>query len=392
MPFPGQVNVVPGVGVAGDFASTNPRASVVGVPGGFVAGVNGVSVGAFAWADPTNKFLSNNGIGAPTGFIGRAQNALITPFLAEASQIIPQGLTNVTVYSAGEFWVLNSGTTTSAINNKAYASNSTGLVSFAATGNPPAGATSTASSIALNNTSAGTLVLLAATGYVVPYTGAGGGGLLNATVTGGSIGPGMVLSGTGLDPATTVVKQLTGTTGSTGTYQVNVSQTAGSSGTPITLTAPNWSTLTIATTITGAFLPGQTLTGTNVATGSTIYQQITGATPSTNGATFSVFSAVAQTAAASTSITASGGTLTVGGTLTGTYAVGDLLTGSGVNAGTSITALGTGTGGAGTYYLNQGQTLASQAINANSATETKWYALSVGAPGEMVKMSSWPLG
>jgi hypothetical protein len=378
--------------VAGDFASTNIRASVINGPGAFVAAAAGIVIGAFGWADASNRFVSNAGIGAPTGFAGRHPGAaLITQFLADNTQIIPQGL-GVTLYSEGEFWVLNSGSSASAINNKAYANNSTGLVTFAATGTPPAGATSTASSIALNNTTAGHLDLLAATGYVVPYTGAGGGGLLNVTVTGGSIGPGMVLSGTNLDPATTVVKQLTGSTGSTGTYQVNISQTVGSSGTPITLTAPNWSTLTIATTITGAFLPGQTLTGTGVAAGSTIYQQLTGATPSTNGATFSVFSAIAQTAATSTSITASGGTLTVGGTLTGTFAVGDLLTGSGVNAGTSIIALGTGTGGAGTYYLNQGQTLSSQAINANSGTETKWYALSVGQPGELVKMSSWPLG
>jgi len=97
-------------------------------------------------------------------------------------------------------------------------------------------------------------------------------------------------------------------------------------------------------------------------------------------------------AASATSITGTGGVLTIGGTVTGTYAVGDLVTGAGINAGTYITALGTGTGGAGTYYLNQSQTITSQAINANAATETKFYALSVGQPGELVKMSSWPLG
>jgi hypothetical protein len=53
-------------------------------------------------------------------------------------------------------------------------------------------------------------------------------------------------------------------------------------------------------------------------------------------------------------ITASWGVLTVGGTLTGTFGVNGLLSGSGVVANTYITALGTGLGGAGTYIVNNG--------------------------------------
>jgi hypothetical protein len=64
----------------------------------------------------------------------------------------------------------------------------------------------------------------------------------------------------------------------------------------------------------------------------------------------------------STASSISGTTLTVGGTVTGTFAVGQYLTASGITAGTYITALGTGTGGAGTYTVNNSQTIASTTI------------------------------
>jgi hypothetical protein len=56
-------------------------------------------------------------------------------------------------------------------------------------------------------------------------------------------------------------------------------------------------------------------------------------------------------------------TLTVGGTITGTFAVGQMISGPNVTAGTYITALGTGTGGAGTYTVSTSQTAASGQIN-----------------------------
>jgi hypothetical protein len=73
-------------------------------------------------------------------------------------------------------------------------------------------------------------------------------------------------------------------------------------------------------------------------------------------------------ASTSTAASISGTTLTVGGTLTGDpWAVGmtvETTTGSGVTAGTVITALGTGTGGAGTYTVNNSQTVASTGMRA----------------------------
>ena len=52
--FQKQVNLTPAPAVAGDFASTNPRASVPAGPGGLVAGLTGVIVGQFAWVDPAD--------------------------------------------------------------------------------------------------------------------------------------------------------------------------------------------------------------------------------------------------------------------------------------------------------------------------------------------------
>jgi hypothetical protein len=54
--------------------------------------------------------------------------------------------------------------------------------------------------------------------------------------------------------------------------------------------------------------------------------------------------------------------MTVTAVGSGTIAVGQLITGTGVTAGTTITALGTGTGGAGTYTVSTSQTTASTTI------------------------------
>jgi hypothetical protein len=61
--------------------------------------------------------------------------------------------------------------------------------------------------------------------------------------------------------------------------------------------------------------------------------------------------------ASSTSSTIAGTTLTIGGTVTGTYVVGMTITGFGISSGTKIIALGSGTGGAGTYVINNSQTV-----------------------------------
>lgn len=73
------------------------------------------------------------------------------------------------------------------------------------------------------------------------------------------------------------------------------------------------------------------------------------------------------TTATATACTIAATTLTVGGTITGTWAVGQVLSGASVTAKTTITALGTGTGGAGTYIVDTSQTVAvAEAVSAYS--------------------------
>ena len=91
----------------------------------------------------------------------------------------------------------------------------------------------------------------------------------------------------------------------------------------------------------------------------------------------------------STTITGTYGTLTVGGTVVNGFGVGQTISGSGVTTGTTITQHLTGTaGGAGTYVVSPSQTASSTAITSQSAVETKWYARSAGAVGELIKISN----
>lgn len=76
----------------------------------------------------------------------------------------------------------------------------------------------------------------------------------------------------------------------------------------------------------------------------------------------------------------SGTTMTVTAMTSGAFAVGQTLTGTGVTGGTTITALGTGNGGTGTYTVSASQTVASTAISgANTASLPECITYSKGA-------------
>lgn len=306
---PSQIQVVPAPGVEGDFCDSNPRVSVLAGPGGLVAGPLGLTIGRFAWfqgapldVDGTPQVVNNFGIGAPTGFVHREQQGLITLYLASSGMLEPLGF-GATLFSAGSFWVRNAGATQALLNQKAYANLQTGQISFAATGTPTTGGS--------------------ATGSIAAGTGSGTGSIAGnvLTITGGVSGtfnPGGTISGTGVATGTQIVAQLTGTAGGVGTYSLNIGE--------------------------------QTVTSTTISE------------------THGVFTA------------ASG--------LTGVFAIGDLLTGSGISVPTHITALGTGVGGLGTYIVDVNTVVGSTVISAASTVETKWVAASEGLPGELVKMTS----
>ncbi len=107
-------------------------------------------------------------------------------------------------------------------------------------------------------------------------------------------------------------------------------------------------------------------------------------------ASFSAAAALIQTAFsfADASVTGSisGTTLTVTAVASGTLAVGQVISGTGITAGTKITALGTGTGGTGTYTVSVSQTASSTAVTAGAMTVTYdsvsgAFVFTMGTPG-----------
>lgn len=147
-------------------------------------------------------------------------------------------------------------------------------------------------------------------------------------------------------------------------------------------------TLTVTVVGSGTVVPGATISGTGILTGTKIVSQLTG----TAGGVGTYLVSVGDQAAASTTVSGTYGILTIG-TATGTFAVGDILTGTNVVAGTAITANITGSGGTGgTMVVTNNTVVGSTTITASFAVETKWYAMSSGQAGELVKISDHPLG
>lgn len=198
--FQASVNVNQAPGVAGDFASANPRSSVVAPAGGFVTHAEGVTVGRFAWIGADGKTIRNSGQGKPAGFIHREQQALITAYLGESSNVIPGGQP-VTVMRTGDY-LASVAVATAERGEKAFAAFVGGTMQPAAAGATIAGASATAS--------------IAATVMTVSAVGSG------------ALAVGDKVSGANVSADTYIVNQLTGTAGSTGTYTVSVSQTAAS--------------------------------------------------------------------------------------------------------------------------------------------------------------------
>lgn len=140
--FQRTVNLQQAAAVAGDFASANPRGSVVSHEGTLVAGALGVTVARFAWATSAG-LVSNAGTGVPTGFVHRRQGAaLIVNYLAETSNLIPTGF-EVTLMRDGDYWVTPTATVT--VGQKVFANFADGTIQSAAAGSTIAGFSGTAS-------------------------------------------------------------------------------------------------------------------------------------------------------------------------------------------------------------------------------------------------------
>lgn len=399
MGFAHTVNTQGAPAVRGDFADHNSaRTTVDAGPGAFVVGADGVNVGSFVWADADNRAVNNFGTGPVTGVIHRDQQAIITTYLEDATLRMYPGY-QATVFNGGSFWMLNEGSTTAVVGNKAYANFNDGSVSFNVTGTPPTSGSATGATVAK--------IVSASTGGALPTTNTSTGSISGTTLTVTAVGSGSVLgagqtisggnSSTGvIVPNTTIIAQVSGTAGGIGMYTVNVSQSITStaismSGGGLTLTGGNTS---------GIFAIGQTISGTNIPAGTTI----TGYGTATAGGagTYTVSNPAVTAATASTITAANAMFLTVDGSSTGTWALHDLLVGAGIPTSGTLSYISathaenanvTGVGGAGTYLVTGFYTAVSaETITVNSGVETKWIAQSVGAPGELVKMSSFLLG
>lgn len=125
--------------------------------------------------------------------------------------------------------------------------------------------------------------------------------------------------------------------------------------------------LTVTAIASGVPIPGAVLTGGAIPANVTILSQLTG--PAGGTGTYQVSQPVNQT---STTITATSaqGILTVSAVASGVLANGQVLSGSGVTAGTAITGLLTGAGSTGTYIVSPSQTASSTAITAGAAQVT----------------------
>ena len=281
MGFQKQVNLTPAPAVAGDFASSNPRATVLAGPGGLVAGALGVTVGKFAWVDDDGVTVQSFGTAtkAPQGFVHREQQALIQQYLAESGMNIPQGFP-VVLHNAGDFWAKLAGDNAATIGAAIYADYSNGDVCAVAA---PAGASVTAS--------------IGAT-----FTATGTGTSLVVTSVTGRISIGDKIAGTGVTAGTTIAAQVSGTAGGAGTYTTSAATTAAAA----TVTAFG-TVLNVTAVGSGVLEVGDAVSGTGIPSGAVVASQVSG---TAGGVGIYTLDTAATAYAASTTVTAVGGVLT----------------------------------------------------------------------------------
>lgn len=114
--------------------------------------------------------------------------------------------------------------------------------------------------------------------------------------------------------------------------------------------------LTVTNVASGTIVNGAAISGSGI-TSTTITGQLTG----TAGGIGTYAVAISQVAA-STTVSGAYGTMTVSAMSSGAFAVGQTITGGTTVGGTIITALGTGTGQTGTYFVNLTQTVSSASL------------------------------
>lgn len=287
--FQGRVNSYNPLGVEGDFASANPRATALtggfdangNMIGAFIAGPNGVTIGNFAWVEADGRTVNNYATGAvaPTGFVHRDQQGLLTEYLQAAGTLIPAGFP-VTLMVEGDFLDLIAGGSDAVYGSACYASYADGSLYIGAA---PTGASATGS--------------IGAT-----FTATAAGTSLAVTAVTGLISIGDTIAGTGVPSGTTITAQVSGTPGGAGTYTTSVATTASAA----TVTSFGV-VLDVTAVASGLLAVGDAISGTGVPSGATIASQVSGATGGVGVYTIDI---AATAYAASTTITVTAGILT----------------------------------------------------------------------------------
>ncbi|MGP1609787.1 MAG: structural cement protein Gp24, partial [Burkholderiales bacterium] len=336
--FQNTVNRQQAPAVAGDFASANPRASVLAGEGAFVAGLAGAIVGRFAWIGDDGITVLNVGSAdrAPDGFIHRDMQGLITEYLGESSMRIPEGFA-VTLFNEGDFWATVTGSTAATYNAAVYANFATGEITI---GSAATGASATGS---IGSTNTGSLGSTNTAALGATFTATGTGTSFVVTSVTGLISIGDEIDGTGVTAGTTIVGQVSGTTGGAGTYTTSAATTSAAD----TITCFGSTIVTSVTT--GLISIGDVLNGgVGYPVGATIATQVSG---TAGGAGVYTLSAPGTAYAASgTGVTTFGSTMRTTVT-TGLISVGDTVSGgAGFPVAATVTAQVSGTaGGAGVY-------------------------------------------
>lgn len=263
------VNVTPGVlGAGGTGAAltglclTNSARIPVGPALSFsspaaVGAYFGLSSAEYAWA--STYFLGfNNGRLTPSSVLFAQYNTTAVPAYLRGASLAGVSLATLQGYNGTISLTIDGNAVTSATINLAAASSFSNAASLIQTG------------LGLNDASF-TGAIAAGTSSV---TASIAGTVMTVTAqSAGSLFPGQTISGTGVTAGTTIVNQLTGTAGGTGTYTVSVTQTVAS--TTIAATSTN-GLLTVSAVASGTLAVGQTVLGSTTLANTTITQKLTG--------------------------------------------------------------------------------------------------------------------
>lgn len=373
--FQTKVNLTPAPAVAGDFASANPRSTVLAGPGGLVTGPGGVTVGKFAWIEADMKTVNNFGAApnAPDGFVHRDQQALITIFLATSSQLVPEGFP-ITLHNTGDFWAYNNGPGVLAKGATIYAGYADGGIYSAA----PAGVSGTAEVGSTDTGSIGATFTASAGGVDTE---------LVVTAVTGLISIGDEVSGVGIPSGTTILSQISGTAGGAGTYGLSAANTASAA------TVTSFGSVLKLTAVTGLVSIGDSVAGGSGFPASAV---ITGQISGTTGGigVYSLSAPATAYVASASGVTTYGNVLNVTVVASGTLAPGQPITGTNIPA-TSIASQVSGEpGGVGVYTLFEPATeyVASESFTTAGGIATDWVAAPTspgdGAVGALVKIST----